>query len=472
MPNHIGAFLKASRLFASLGVNITRVSYNKAVDSHTLFIDAEGTRDQLERAEMELRGIGYLRNITDEKSVVLLEFRLRDVPGSVTDVLALIDEFEFNISYISSQENGTDYQLFKMGLFVDGSEKISEFMSRAEKICDVRVIDYNPAEKVFDNSIFYNSFVSSLSEGMNLSEDDKNELLVNANLAMQTLDEKGLSPFRTFDSIGKFANLLSVCRGEAFNPRISRHELTENTYLLLIEPSCGSNTAIIRNGNKALFVDSGYACYHEEMLGILRRLMPDYEKLDKALFLTHADVDHCGLASEFDKIYASEKTRECLSLEYEGRDGFREKNPLHKPYVRTCRILTSHKAINPDKIITPWKSEDGQKSLLRQTGNLEFGELSYEVYEGKGGHLPGETVLIDYTHRIAFTGDIYVNIKGMTPEQAKYNTYAPILMTSVDTDPKLCADERRAILQRLGAGNWKVFGSHGGVKEYNINIEE
>ena len=43
MPDHIGAFLKASECFSSLNINITRVSYNKAVDSHTLFIDAEGT---------------------------------------------------------------------------------------------------------------------------------------------------------------------------------------------------------------------------------------------------------------------------------------------------------------------------------------------------------------------------------------------------------------------------------------------
>ena len=41
MPNRIGAFLKASKCFSALGINITRVSYNKAVDSHTLFIDAE-----------------------------------------------------------------------------------------------------------------------------------------------------------------------------------------------------------------------------------------------------------------------------------------------------------------------------------------------------------------------------------------------------------------------------------------------
>ena len=47
MPNHIGAFLKASRCLADLGISITRVSYNKAIDSHTLFIDAEGTPAQL-----------------------------------------------------------------------------------------------------------------------------------------------------------------------------------------------------------------------------------------------------------------------------------------------------------------------------------------------------------------------------------------------------------------------------------------
>ena len=32
MPNRVGAFLQASRVFAGLGVNITRVSYNKSFD--------------------------------------------------------------------------------------------------------------------------------------------------------------------------------------------------------------------------------------------------------------------------------------------------------------------------------------------------------------------------------------------------------------------------------------------------------
>jgi len=73
---------------------------------------------------------------------VLLEFRLRDEPGSVTAILELISAHSFNISYISSQENGTEYQLFKMGLIADN------------------------ADKIFDNSFFYSTFAGELSSAM------------------------------------------------------------------------------------------------------------------------------------------------------------------------------------------------------------------------------------------------------------------------------------------------------------------
>ena len=141
MPDHIGAFLKASECFASLGVNITRVSYNKAIDSHTLFIDAEGDRDQLEKADRELKEIGYLPTDKNENSIVLLEFMLRDKPGSVTEVLKLIDRFRLNISYISSQENGSAYQAFKMGLFMENENVLKNFLREAQELCPVRVLD-------------------------------------------------------------------------------------------------------------------------------------------------------------------------------------------------------------------------------------------------------------------------------------------------------------------------------------------
>ena len=76
MPNHIGAFLKASKCFSALGINITRVSYNKAVDSHTLFIDAEGSKEQLAKADIELEKIGYL-----QKFLIPVEFYPSEIPN-------------------------------------------------------------------------------------------------------------------------------------------------------------------------------------------------------------------------------------------------------------------------------------------------------------------------------------------------------------------------------------------------------
>lgn len=469
MPNHIGAFLKASECFASLGINITRVSYNKAVDSHTLFIDAEGTKEQLERADALLETIGYLPSENTKNGIVLLEFRLADVPGSVTEVLKLITTFNFNISYISSQENGSDYQEFKMGLYVDDLDKLSDFVKEAKKLCKVRVIDYNSSEKVYDNSIFYNAYVTGLANSMGLSEKVKKALLVEVNLAMQTLDEEGLSPYRTFDSISKFAELLARFKGRAFSPRITTHKISEQTEIILIEPPCGSNTAILKSCGKTLFIDTGYACYQEEMLAIFRKLLPDFDEMHKTVLVTHADVDHCGLLPLFNEVICNHRTAECLQNEAEGKNGFREENPLHRPYINICKILTSYKATDPAKLRPHFRALDTLTEPLTQIGFFDFGELHFEVYEGKGGHLPGEIVLIDYAKHIAFTGDVYINLHGLTHEQAEYNQYAPILMTSVDTDPKLCADERRAILQRLGVGQWQIFGAHGFKKDYSVN---
>ena len=470
MPDHIGAFLKASRCFASLGVNITRVSYNKAIDAHTLFIDADGTPEQLAQADERLAEIGYLQTDGDSRNIVLLEFQLKDVPGSVTEVLSLISEFDFNISYISSHENETDYQQFKMGLFVEDAGKISDFLARAEKLCPVRIINYNHTEKVYDNSIFYSSFVSEIAKNIGLSPEIKNRLLININLAMQTLDEQGLSPYRTFDSIGRFAEMLATYKGAAFAPRITEHKITDRTRLVLIEPPCGSNTAVLISGKQVLFIDSGYACYEDEMKAIFRKLLPDFDDMEKTVLITHADVDHCGLLHLFDRVLASRKSAVCLRAEHEGRNGFREENPLHRPYINICKILTQYSPPDPEKVTGMWGEDNAEQSeLLAQTGFFDFADLHFEIYEGKGGHLPGEIVLIDYANHIVFTGDIYINIKGFTPEQRKYNQYAPILMTSVDTDPDLCAKERTAILQRLGAGNWQIFGAHGSKKDYSVS---
>ena len=61
MPDQIGAFLTADEKLSAIGVNITRVSYNKAIDTHTLFLEIDGEESLLIQAEQILTELGYLQ---------------------------------------------------------------------------------------------------------------------------------------------------------------------------------------------------------------------------------------------------------------------------------------------------------------------------------------------------------------------------------------------------------------------------
>lgn len=471
MPTDIGSFLKANRCLAQLGLNITRASYNKAIDSHTLFIDVEGSEEQLALADKELAKIGYLDNRRKDNRIVLLQFQLENKPGSAIDILQLIQDYSLSISYINVKDTEEAHQIMCLGLYMNDGEKMSNFLGHAEKICHVRAIDYDYTERYFDNSIFYTSFISGITRNIPLTEAQKNVLLVNTNLAMQRLSEMGRFPHSTFDSIGRFAELLAESQGEAFEPRISRHQITNDTQIVLIEPPCGSNIAIIKSCGDVLFIDTGHACYQDEMLRILRRELPGFDGMKKVALITHSDLDHCGLLPMFDTVYTSRKSANCLIASFEGRKTYRENIALHEPYINICKLLTGYTPPNPAKLEVLWGTDEPLQVPLRQIGFFDFGQLHFEVYEGQGGHVPGETVLIDYEHHIAFTGDIYINMKDQTPRQAMFNRYAPILMTSVDSNATVCAATRKAVLQRLGVGKWQIFGGHGNKMDYEIRSE-
>lgn len=473
VDDHVGAFLAACRTIAGEGLNITRVSYNKAIDEHAIFIEVEGAPEEHAALEAKLASGGFLNRAADKSAaVVMLEFKIPDVPGAVVRVLEVVSRFDINIVYMSSRQqavpDGLAYQDYRMGLLAPSDQALKRFMDEVSGICEVRRVDAG-AEGIFDNTVFYDTFASTLASYMDIGEAQQDELKINVNLAMQTLAERHLSPYRTFETIDQFAELLSRYRGKRFAPRITTHRVADDTEITVIEPPAGSNTAIIRSGRECLFVDTGYACYRDEMLRIFHRLVPEWDTMPKHAFATHADVDHCGLLNLFDDVAMSPLTAESLRLEAEEDTSFREENPLHRPYIRICKILTGYAPTQQDKIrvLPAERVQDGTRPLVH-TGTYRFGELDFDVYEGAGGHLRGESVLIDYEHHVVFTGDIYVNLHDMTPEQAEYNRAAPVLMTSVDTDRVLAAQERQALFAHLGRGTWRVFPAHGAMKEYVV----
>lgn len=466
MPDQMGAFLKADECISQLGLNITRVSYNKAVDTHTLFIEVEGEEPLLEQAEQKLAEIGYLHDDAKSGSVLLLEFRLKDEPGALLPVLSLIHQFHFNISYISSQENGSGYQQFKMGLFVENGQEVSAFMQKAAMICPVKAVDYDKSEKILDNTVFYLNFANEISDKMGLSDEEKRELIVQSNLIMQMLDERNSPAYKTFDYISRIADYLRQYKGERFIPRMTRLQTRSGIPAVLIEPPCGSNLFLLEQGDTLLCFDSGFACYRQELLAVLQEEFPGFDGRKKLLALTHSDVDHGGCIDLFDEVYGSGRCRDDFEREQQGLPAYREENPLHSPYAVISKLLTGYRP--PETKHFHVLGAGSGKELLERIGDLQVGSLHFEVYEGQGGHVSGETVYIERQERMVLTGDIFVNIKGFTKEQARFNKLAPYLMTSVDTQPALAKAEREAIFALLEPGEWQIIGGHGGV--YTVSI--
>lgn len=461
MPDHVGAFLEASRRMAGLGLNLTRVSYNKAIDTHTLFIEAEGDETAIRLATEALAEIGYLPR-GNSGDVLLLEFTLPDVPGAIIGILELIAQYHFNLSYLNAntQEDLGGTQQFKMGLFVEDREQFAQFLNAAARLCPVRVLDYDKTETILDNSIFYVSFASELARRMGLDERSRSELVIQSNLVMQLLEARSEPFHRTFEAIRGFGEALASHRGEAFQPRVTEYYYGPELSLTLIEPPCGSNICILKHRGMYLFIDTGYACYREETLAIFRELIPDFDTCRKAALITHAGVDHCGLLDLFPTVYMSRRSRDCLAAcPIDGGD-CREQNQLQSPYIRICKTLTSYQCPDPNTMLVIG-SEQPLSSPLVSVGLWQFGDLEFELYEGQGGHLPGELVLVDRVHRLVFPGDILINIKELLPAQAEHNRFAPYLMNGVDTNAPLCADERKALPGVLGEGSWSLFSGHG-----------
>lgn len=462
LEDRSGHLLEVSEIISSHNANITRLSYNKVVDQHAVFVEVYADNDDIEALKNELEEKKYLLEQGSEEVDVLITLQIIDIPGTVTNILKVFEKYDVNISYVNTQENDTSYQYCKIGLYASSSKLIQAVLDEISGFCKITSINYDTQDKIIDNTVFYHNFAHEMKKTLHLTQKETNIFLNNSNKILQILEDKHENYFKTFDYIRKFAKFTMNSKNENFNPRISHKRVTENTILYMIEPPCGGNTYIIESEGDLLFVDSGFACYNEEMKGIFQELFPNFEDMEKQIILTHADMDHAGITDIFEEVYVSENTFINFKREHEGKKNFREENPLHEPYIKLDGIISKYEPPELNKLrIIGNKINDKE---FEKIGEFYFKELSFEIYESNGGHLKGEIILVEKEKRIVFTGDIFVNIKGFTNEQYAFNILAPYLMGSVNSDSKKASACRKILLEKCK--NYLICPGHG---EWTIN---
>ena len=464
LPDKSGAFLQASRIILAHGGNMVRASYNKAVDAHTLFLDVAGDDDALLAIENELNAAGFLQNDSRVK-VVLLEVELPDQPGAVIPVLEALQQRNVNISYLSNQSVGGKTATLKMGLYIEDPTVIDALLVELAAICPVRILSYDAGEKKLDNTVFYLTLADEMRQLLRLTQAQTKEFIYYANLVMQQLDDKGEPHSKTFEYVSRFAHFVAEHSGAAYECRVSREPLTERVTATVLEPPCGSNITVLEDAaNKALLIiDGGFACYEALTMKQLRTLFPDFDARKKDMLLTHSDSDHTGICAQFDTIWCTRRTADCFAGEHMGLPCPREENPNMLPYYRLSKLITDYQPPRLNSLCL-LDTESGDDSLpLSRVGAFRFADMAFDVYQGNGGHVPGETVLLDERHRIAITGDDYINIHDMTAPQREFNRLAPYLARSVNQDSTRYHAILKTLKAMLDGDGWLLLPGHGAI---------
>lgn len=133
------------------------------------------------------------------------------------------------------------------------------------------------------------------------------------------------------------------------------------------------------------------------------------------------------------------------------------------PYYHLSKLITDYAppALSRLCLLDTQSSDDA--SPLSKVGVFHFGDMTFDVYQGNGGHVPGETVLLDPRHRVGITGDDYINAQDMIAPQKEFNRLAPALARSVNQD----SAKYRAILQTLrhmlSGDGWLLLPGHGAI---------
>ena len=464
MPDKTGAFLQASRIIRDHGGNMTRASYNKAVDAHTLFLDVEAEEAGLLAIEQELTAAGFLQTGTHVK-IVLAEFEVPDHPGATIPVLEKLAQHRISISYISSQPASGGTVRLKLGLYIEEPGVIEGLLRELSQLCAVHILDYDAGEKQLDNTVFYLTFADEMRRLLRMTQEQTNEFIYHANLVMQQLDEKGEPPSKTFEYVSRFAHFVVDHGGDAYDCRITCQHVTDRVTVTVIEPPCGSNITVLEDeaSRELLVIDGGFTYYQRLTMRLLRTLFPDFDLRRRAMLITHSDSDHTGVSGHFDTVWCSQRTADCFATEHLGFPCPREENPNMLPFYRLSNLITDYvpPQLSRLRILNQQSGDDSEP--LSVIGRFSFGDMDFTVLQGNGGHVPGETVLLDEAHKVAITGDDYINARNCTAPQAEFNRLAPYLARSVNQDSAKYRLILQALKDMMDGEGWLILPGHGAI---------
>lgn len=187
LPDRPGGLREVMRILSANEVSVLRVSYNRVIDVHALFLDVFGTKSALEKATEELRAWSFLPGQREVGEIRLLELKFKSDMGILESALALVERLELNITYVDVRTDGNDGEIARLAVYVTDAKRLDRLMSDANELCPARLVPKGEQPSMLDNNHFNLSFAHGLAKRLGFSAAGEEEILINSNRIMQNL---------------------------------------------------------------------------------------------------------------------------------------------------------------------------------------------------------------------------------------------------------------------------------------------
>ncbi|HZD42996.1 MAG TPA: MBL fold metallo-hydrolase, partial [Methanomicrobiales archaeon] len=447
MPDDPGALHRAAEIIKKYEGNINRIHYNRRIDPYTVFFELTASDEAYGMMTEDLRRIGYLQTTLATPSFLRFNVYLPHQPGALLEFLNFTTSADANIAFIDFDDKGRYPERVTISLTLDESAVADRLLTALKPRYRLEILEYDTTGESLDDTVFYVRFAQKLRPLVGETEDAfLMRLLSDINHIVQELSAIGKDHREVFSSILRTGTTLKETSGNGFYADVQRIPVTENIDLFCFQVPCGGNIFLFATPDEAFMVDTAYGIYHPDVEAMLLRYVPGVEGRLSRILVTHADADHSGGGGYYDiPAFMHRGTREIIEKANRAYGSKIEGSVLEEVYTKLINLFSKFRP--PERItLFPERGEE-MYSIFPVLDRLRVGDLEFLVLEGLGGHLHGQVYLVCPEYGLLFTADTVLNFDSLTRERREYNTYADLLMTSVNVDSEVARRERKALLE-------------------------
>jgi glyoxylase-like metal-dependent hydrolase (beta-lactamase superfamily II) len=446
MPDHPGALHRAAEIVTRYGGNINRLHYDRRIDPVTVFLEISATEEAYRHIHDDLAAIGYLQTSLRPAGFLKCAVYLPHRSGALLELLTHTTSANGNIAFVDFDDTGPHPDRLMMSLSVEDSARVDHLLNSLKTRYRIEIAEYDTTGNHLDDTVFYLWFAQKLRELLGETEDEFLFLLLqDINHIVQELMNRGQDPRVVFQSVLDTGRSIRDSAGDAFSADIQIVPVSDNVTLFCFQLPCGGNIFLLSSSDEAVLIDTGYGSYFPAIRTmLLREAAVDLGRI-KRILITHGDADHAGGAGYYPATsWMSAATWEILVRSNRAYGSHAETSILEAVYTK---LINAFSAFILPQIVELFPEESVEKrSIFPIISRITIGDVELEVLKGLGGHLVGQLYLYSPDRGLLFTADTVINFESLTPGRRAYNTLAVNLVTSVNVDREIAAEERTALL--------------------------